>query len=146
VTDHTPVAASEVIIRVRRAPAGGWLLTVPDVPDFRRTARNPPDLARAVAAAWQAVSTTPPTPVTSLPPVADLMLTTGYSRAEVNGGLRRKHDPAAWRPLPGGTWLSPGGKVYQASSGVARRIIATRRTLGLPVEHDTDGTLDVDAR
>lgn len=45
-----------------------------------------------------------------------------------------QHSPADWVRCEDGRWRSPAGRHYQPGSVTARRVIAARQRLGLPVE------------
>jgi hypothetical protein len=47
--------------------------------------------------------------------------------------FKPRHDPADWKKLPDGRWLSPSGRRYHAWTRQAFGVITARRKLGLPI-------------
>lgn len=117
-------------------------MTSPDLPGWSAIGRGPHELARHVDEAWTelqiaAYSTTRGQAYdlahheiraeNLAPRVQPLTRSTDGARV-----WRYSHDPADWRPLPGGDWESPTGRRYRGDSEAVSKVMARREQLGLP--------------
>lgn len=123
-------------------------MTSPDLPGWSAVASGVHELGRNVDQAWvelqiAAYARTRDTTYDAerhdardpTPPRVRPLTASGGERI-----WRYSHDPADWRPLPGGDWESPSGRRYRGDSAAVAKVVARRGQLGLPCQATEEET------
>jgi len=124
--DHLNPDTDLPVTLTRRAGHPGWVVSSPVCDATPAYVADTTTLAQALARLWRDRDPNryphpPTTDVAPRPPGR-------VSNTSWNVDL--------WKPLPGGYWLSPTGKVYQPGGQTVQRVIAKRAGMGLSTEYD----------
>lgn len=146
---------SPAALTVERTTSGGVRVTCPDAPGWAATARTPMELAHAITAGWREADVASyaqqrgqmydlrahDLAATELSvegvqlPADDAereeMVLALSSSARGPGATSKRADPLSWQPQPNGTWMSPSGRTYGATTQVVQRVVALRQEMGV---------------
>lgn len=134
VSPHGDRPVRSITVQVQQLP-DSYVISAVQASGWSATARNPIELARALAVAFTEVDVASyarwkgqaydlaqnPDRQARRPP--------GSRRSALGGG--DSHDPSEWSKLDDGRWLSPGGRTFRADSQQVVKVVAKRRKLGL---------------
>lgn len=134
---HVPTA---ILVMIEPLASGGYRLSTPHARGWAARARNPIELANGMREAF--IETQVAAYARAQGKVYDLDGLTGQVTGDPLASApvtrerrarrgRRSHSPAEWKMTDNGSWKSPNGRVYGASTQVVQRVLAGRQRLGL---------------
>lgn len=146
---------SEAALTVERMTSGGVRVTCPEAPGWARTARTPIELAHALTEGWQEAEVasyaqqrgqtydllahdraalelaTDGLQLPADPGEREELVEQVANAARLPGATSKRADPLAWTPQSNGSWLSPSGRCYGATTQVVQRVLALRQEMGI---------------
>jgi hypothetical protein len=135
-----------ITVRVEQINRGVFRVTQAATPGWAGVARNPHELARAVAAAFNEAQLATHAGWRNTPYEApDGQIYRRPPRPGKPGHRSDVHDPREWVVVADGRWRDPGsGRLWRPDSQVVRRVQHRRMQLGLPSTPSTDPSKDHD--
>lgn len=136
---HIPGA---ILVMIEPLPSGGYRLSTPYARGWAARVLNPIELAHGVRQAFTEVQVSAYArahgKVYDLDGLTsqvsgDPLASGPVSREQRPRRGRRSHSPADWKMTDNGSWKSPKGRVYGASTQVVQRVLARRQQMGLSI-------------
>lgn len=131
-----------IVLQVDALPDGRLRVSSPHARGWAGAARNPMELARIVAQAYNEVACASYALARAeaydldqmTPRVSGDLLADGSPRRVRSGrsARRKAHAPEDWTRLEDGRWRSPSGRAYRPDSTAVRNVVRRRQEKGLP--------------